>query len=282
MDYREGKELSWCPACSNSLWQGWSCGLVYCPGGNATDLIWRVLASSLVISSWTPLKSQHSNPNPNPINSDELTSLLLPHLSSSLTDSLPSLNLLCHSKTDARFMQDAPKAVWSLPYVSVPFFPSLKHNFIAYRSSKVSSRPDCIFEIHQLWQSGFSRVYSISCCSCSFEREIIKIGQSSHKMYSNNIVNFRESTTILNACTKKRLETYWMHHVSPLKIFILWSFSLFQVHLLFLPNHRMHTSMHTSIYTLRMLPQTRTLFQYFREPKKPHNIFRIEFLICFT
>ena len=41
-------------------------------------------------------------------------------------------------------MQDAPKAVWSIPYVSVAFFPSLKHNFIAYRSSKVSSRPNCI------------------------------------------------------------------------------------------------------------------------------------------
>ena len=138
-----------------------------------------------------------------PINSGVLTSLLLPHLSSSLTDSLPSLNLLCHSKTDAQFMQDGPKAVWSIPYVSVAFFPSLKQNFIAYRSSKVSSRPDCIFEIHQLWQSGFSRVYSNSCCSCSFEPEIIKIGQSSHKMYSNNILNFQESTTILNACTKK-------------------------------------------------------------------------------
>ena len=31
-------------------------------------------------------------------------------------------------------------------------------------------------------------------------------------MYSNNILNFQESTTILNACTKC-LETYWMHHV---------------------------------------------------------------------
>ena len=113
---------------------------------------------------------------------------------------MPSLNLLCHSKTDAWFMQDAPKAVWSIPYVSVAFFPSLKHNCIAYRSSKVS---DCIFKIHQLWQSGFSRVYSNSCCSCSFEAEIIKIGQSSHKMYSNNIVNFQESTTIVNASTKK-------------------------------------------------------------------------------
>ena len=49
-------------------------------------------------------------------------------------------------------MQDAPKAVWNIPYVSVAFFSSLKHNFIASRSSKVSSRPDCIFEIPQLWQ----------------------------------------------------------------------------------------------------------------------------------
>ena len=56
-------------------------------------------------------------------------------------------------------MQDGRKAVWSIQYVSVVFFPSLKHNFIVYRSSKVPSRPDCIFEIHQLWQSGFSRVY---------------------------------------------------------------------------------------------------------------------------
>ena len=100
-------------------------------------------------------------------------------------------------------MQDAPKALWSIPYVSVAFFPSLKQNFIADRSSKVSSRSDCIFEIDQLWQSGFSRVYSNSCWSCSFEAAILKIGQSSHKMYRNNIVNFQESTTILNAGTKK-------------------------------------------------------------------------------
>ena len=46
-------------------------------------------------------------------------------------------------------MQDDLKSVWSIPYVSVAFFPSLKQNFIAYRSCKVSSRPDCIFEIHQ-------------------------------------------------------------------------------------------------------------------------------------
>ena len=101
-------------------------------------------------------------------------------------------------------MQDGRKAVWSIPYVSVTFFPSLKHNFIAYRSSKVS---DYIFELDQLWQSGFSRVYSSCCCSCLFEPEIIKIIQSSHKMYSNNIENFQESTPILNASTKK----VWKH-----------------------------------------------------------------------
>ena len=105
-------------------------------------------------------------------------------------------------KTDAWFMQDGRKAVWSIPYVSVALFPSLKQNFITYCSSNVSSRADCIFEIHQVSQSGFSRVYSNGCCSCSFEPEIIKIDQSSHKMYSNKIQNFQESTTILNSCTK--------------------------------------------------------------------------------
>ena len=124
----------------------------------------------------------------------------IPHLLSSLRDFLPYLNLLCHSKTDARFMQDGRKAVWSIPYVSVAFFSSLKQNFIAYHSSKVS---DCIFEIHQLWQSGFSWVYSNCCCGCWFEPKIIKIGQSSHKMYCNNLLNFQESTTIFNDRTKK-------------------------------------------------------------------------------
>ena len=67
LDYREAEELPWCPSWSNSLWQGWSCGLVHCPAGNASDPIWRVLASSYGISYWTPLKPKHSNPNPNPL-----------------------------------------------------------------------------------------------------------------------------------------------------------------------------------------------------------------------
>ena len=148
-----------------------------CPGGNATDPIWRVLASSDWMSWWTPLKPQRSNPNSNPLANQlwyiDFLTPPTPHLSSSLTLYLPSLNLLCFSKADARFMQDGRKAIWIISYVSVAFFPSLKQNFIAYRSSKVTSRPDCIFEIHLLWQSGFSRVYSNCCCSCSFEPEII-------------------------------------------------------------------------------------------------------------
>ena len=81
-------------------------------------------------------------------------------------------------------------------------FSKFKTEIYCISFSKVSSRPDCIFEIQQQWQSGFSRVYSNCCCSCLFEPEIIKIGQSSHKLYSHKILNSQESTTILNACTK--------------------------------------------------------------------------------
>ena len=172
----------------------WSAQPSPCCHDNAflSDLLWdshlQFLANNCMYSSHTDIKLctyrlyRHTTLLIHeiliwPINSGVLTSLLLSHLSPSLTDSLPSLNLLCHLKTDARFMQDTPKAVWSIPYVSVAsFFPGLKQNFIAYRSSKVSSCPVCIFEIDQLWQSGFSRVYSNCCCKCSFEPGILKIG----------------------------------------------------------------------------------------------------------
>ena len=193
--------LSW----SNSLWQGWSSGLVHCPGGNATDPIWSVVASSDGISSWTPIKTQHSNPNPNPL-ANQLwfidyiappTPLIIPYRLPAFFKSFMPLNNWC--SIYARWSKSSLKR--SIRFCGI--FPSLKQNFIVYRSSKLSSRPDCIFEIYQLWQSGFSRVYSNCCCNCSFEPEIRKIGQSSHKMYSNNILNFQVSTTILNAWTKK-------------------------------------------------------------------------------
>ena len=180
----EAEELSWCPSWSNSQWQGWSCGLVNCPGGNATDPIWRVLASSDGTSFWTPLKSQHSNPKPNPL-ANQLwcidfltppTPLIIPHRLPAFLESLMSLKKMMHDS--CQMLQKQSEVFHTFLW---HFFPNLKQNFIAHRSSKVFSRPDCIFEIHQLWQSGFSRVYSNSCYSCSFEPEIIKIGQSSHK-----------------------------------------------------------------------------------------------------
>ena len=197
-DYREGEELSWCPSWSNSLWQGWSCRLVHCPTGNATDPIWRVLASSDGISSWTPLKPQHSNTNPNPL-ANQLwcidfltppTPLIIPHR---LLAFLMPLKIWCsiHATCSKSSLKH------SICFCGI-IFPSLKQNFIAYRSSKMSSHPDCIFEIHQLWQSGFNRVYSNCCCSSWFEPEIIKIGLSSHKLYRN----FQESMSILNAHMK--------------------------------------------------------------------------------
>ena len=175
---------------------------MHCPGGNATDPIWKVLASSGGISSWTPLKPQHSNPNTNPL-ANQLwcidflippTPLIISHRLPALLESLMPLKNSC--LIYARWSKTSLK--YSIRFCGI--FPSLKQNLIAYRSSKVS---DWIFEIHQLWQSGFSRVYSNCCCSCWFEAEIIKFGQSSHKMYSNNIVNFLESATISNAHMKK-------------------------------------------------------------------------------
>ena len=176
---------------------------MYCPGGNATDPIWRVLASSLEISSWTPLKPQDSNPNPlaNQLWCIDFltppTPLNIPHRLPAFLESLMPLKNWC--SIHGRWSKSSLKH----SIVSVAFFACLKQNFIAYRSSKESSHPDSIFEIHRLWQSGFSRVYSNYFCNCLFKPEIIKISQWSHKMYSNNILNFREFTTILNAHTKK-------------------------------------------------------------------------------
>ena len=105
LDYREVEELSWCPSGSNSQWQGWSCGRVYCPGGNATDPIWIVLSSSDGISSSTPLKPRNSNPNLifNPLENQlwfidfltSLTPLIIPQRVSAFLESLMPLQNWC-------------------------------------------------------------------------------------------------------------------------------------------------------------------------------------------
>ena len=76
---------------------------MHCPGGNATDPNWRVLASSEWVSSWTPLKTQHSNPNPNPLANhlwciDFLTPptpLIIPHRLPAFLESLMPLKNSC-------------------------------------------------------------------------------------------------------------------------------------------------------------------------------------------
>ena len=104
---------------------------MYCPGGNATDPIWRVLVCSDGITSWTPLKPQHSNPNPNPLVNqlwyiDFLTPptpLIIPHRLPTFLESLMPLKNWCS------IHEDGWKAVWSIPYVSVTFFSKFKTEF---------------------------------------------------------------------------------------------------------------------------------------------------------
>ena len=166
---------------------------MYCPRRNATDLIWRVLASSLGISSWTPLKPQHSIPNPSPL-ANQLwcigfltppARLIISHRLPAFLESLMPFKNWC--SINARWSKSSLKH--SIRFCGI--YSKFKTEFFAYRSSKVS---DCIFESHQQWQSGFSVVYSNGCCSCSLEPKIIKTGQSSHKMYSNSILNFRKKS----------------------------------------------------------------------------------------
>ena len=129
LGYMESEELCWCPSWSNSLWQGWNCGLGHCPGGNATGPIWKVLASSLEISSWTTFKSQNSNPNPNPGPINFLTPptpLIIPHRLPVFLESLMPLKKW--SSIHASWSKSSLKH--SIRFCGI--FPSLKQNFIAY------------------------------------------------------------------------------------------------------------------------------------------------------
>ena len=118
---------------------------MHCPGGNATDQIWSVLASSDGISSWTSLKPQHNIPC---------------WLSVQWEPSACRSCQCCQKKGSSKvcgwicsvwpsWVRESQHAStgnyvsWSLDHNSrssfhhMAFFPSLKQNFIAYRSSKV-------------------------------------------------------------------------------------------------------------------------------------------------
>ena len=176
---------------------------MHCPHGNATEPIWRVLASSDGISSWTPLKPQHSKPNPNHLANQlwcidfltPATPLIIPRRLPAYFESLMPLKNWCW--IHARFSKSNLKH-------SIHFcgsFSKFKTDF-AYCSSKVSSRPDCFLKFTSYDNQVLVGCIPIDAVALHLNL-ITKISQSSHKMYSNNTVNFQESTTISNACTLK-------------------------------------------------------------------------------
>ena len=86
------------------------------------------------------------------------TPIIIPHRLPAFLESLMPLKNWC--SIHARCSKSSLKH--SICFCGI--FPSLKQNFIAYHSSNLCSCSDCmIFKIPQLWQSGFSRVYS-NCC----------------------------------------------------------------------------------------------------------------------
>ena len=149
----------WCPSWSNSLWQGESCGLVHCPGGNATDPIWRVLASSLGISSWTPLKPQHSNPKPNPL-ANQLwcidfltlpTPLIIPYRLLAFLESLSPRKHWCsiHARLSKSDLKHSIR-FWGIfskfktEYYCISFFKSVQITFLKFTSCDNQALVGCI------------------------------------------------------------------------------------------------------------------------------------------
>ena len=201
LDNRKDEELSWCPSCSNSLWQGWSFGLVHCPGVNATDPIWRVLASSLGISSWTPLKTQHSNPNPLANQHwyiDFLTHptpLIIPHRLPAFLASLMPLKNWCsiHAcssrsslKHSIRFCGIFTK--FKTEFYCISFIQSVRLHFFKFPSCDNLALVGCIpiaaVAVHLNLKSQTMVSYLIKCIAITYWI-------------------FEESTTILNTYTKK-------------------------------------------------------------------------------
>ena len=129
-----------------------------------------------------------------PINSGVLTSLLST-LSSSLPQRLPAfLEFLMPLKNDLRLMQDGRKAVGVIPYVTGIFqVKQISLHIVLLSVPPPPLTPPPPTQKKKQNQHRLSRMYSNCCCSCSFECENIKIGRSSHKMYSNNILNVVQS-----------------------------------------------------------------------------------------
>ena len=118
---------------------------MHCPSWNATYPISRVPASSDGISSWTPLKPKHSIPcwlsvrwEPSACRSCQWCQK---HGSSNVCGWICSV--WPSWVWESQHTSTGNAVSWSLGHSSrssfyrMAFFPSLKQNFIAYRSSKV-------------------------------------------------------------------------------------------------------------------------------------------------
>ena len=117
---------------------------MHCPDVNATEPIWRVLASSDGISSWTPLKPQHSTPcwlsSGNPVHVDYASTVKKKGI-------IKVCGWICSVwpswVRESQHASTGNSVSWSLGHSSrssfhcMAFFPSLKQNIIAYRSYKV-------------------------------------------------------------------------------------------------------------------------------------------------
>ena len=175
------------------------------PSGNATDSIWRVLASSDGISFWTPLKPQHNNtkPNPNPLVNqlwciDFLTPptpLIIPHrLSAFLESHMPHKNWCSiHARCSKSSLKYSIRfcglfSNFKTQFYCISFFLTSRLHFLKFTSCDNQALVGCI---------------PIPAVDVHLKLKFIKIGQSSHKMYSNKILNFQESTTIFKCLDKK-------------------------------------------------------------------------------
>ena len=119
------------------------------------------------------------------------TPLIIPHRLPSFLESLMPLKKMLQKQSEVfytflwQFFQ-----VWNriLLHMVLLKCPHIQIAFLKFTSCDNQALVGCI---------------PIAAAAVQFECEIIKIGQSSHKMYSNKILNFQVSTTIFNVCTKK-------------------------------------------------------------------------------
>ena len=178
---------------------------MYCPGENATDPIWRVLASSNGISSWTPLKPQHSNPNPYPnalVNRlwciDFLTpptSLIIHHRLPAFLESLMLLKNWCsihvrYSKSSLkhsiRFRVSFSKGTWylSLTLSIIRYGSRIKRSNLGKRVAP-SPTPRC----SSYW-SDFYWIDNLSMAIHAFPMGMLAVNEILLLMYINWFISF--------------------------------------------------------------------------------------------